>query len=338
MELLRATQQQAHDSASPCLALAATRALTHPMLDLQKRIGNRAVLRLLKPKTLQARLAMNQPGDVYEQESDGVADLVKSEAGSPVQRKCACGGAGPTQDALERMVSHRVEAHIGAGTPVTRIDFLAVSPCASIARNGSEETRIVTLQRQTDGSQFMIGGGTPSAPSIDEPTDGSQFMVGGASPEAKPEPPLPPETPLTPDPNPPGPAFCDEPPRPDTSVCIIRPDFGGGFCNVDPPTGDMLDPPECFPAESTPEPAFCDEPPRPGTSVCIIRPASGGGFCNVDPPTGDMLDPPECFPAESTPEPASSADAPRPGTSVGIIPPDFGGGFCTVAPGTGEQL
>ena len=149
MELLRATQQQAHYPSSPCLALAATRAWTHPMLDLQKRIGNRAVLRLLKPKALQATLAMNQPGEVYEQEADGVADLVKSEAGSPVQRKCACGGAGPAQDALERMVSHRVEAHIGAGTPVTRIDFLAASPCAAIARNGPEKTRIVTLQLQT---------------------------------------------------------------------------------------------------------------------------------------------------------------------------------------------
>jgi len=163
-------------------------------------------------------------------------------------------------------------------------------------------------------------------------------MVGGATPEAKPEPPLPPETPLTPDPNPPGPAFCDEPPRPDTSVCIIRPDFGGGFCNVDPPTGDMLDPPECFPAESTPEPAFCDEPPRPGTSVCIIRPEFGGGFCNVDPPTGDMLDPPECFPAESTPEPAFCDEPPRPGTSVCIIRPEFGGGFCNVDPRTGDML
>jgi hypothetical protein len=123
-----------------------------------------------------------------------------------------------------------------------------------------------------------------------------------------------------PDENAPEPAFCDEPPRPDTSVCIIRPEFGGGFCNVDPRTGDLRDPPECFPAEGAPEPAFCDEPPRPGTSVCIIRPEFGGGFCNVDPGTGDLRDPPECFPAEGEKQQPAAGGGCRDECNQGPIP------------------
>lgn len=45
---------------------------------------------------LQAKLTVNQPGDVYEQEADRVADQVMSVPAQQVQRRCACGGvAGP---------------------------------------------------------------------------------------------------------------------------------------------------------------------------------------------------------------------------------------------------
>jgi hypothetical protein len=47
------------------------RAPLHPILRLQQTIGNRAVQRLI-----QAKLKVSQPGDVYEQEADRVADLV----------------------------------------------------------------------------------------------------------------------------------------------------------------------------------------------------------------------------------------------------------------------
>jgi hypothetical protein len=100
-------------------------------------------------------------------------------------------------------------------------------------------------------------------------------------------------------------------------VCIIRPEFGGGFCNVDPRTGDVRNPDECFFAEDGPEPAFCDEPPRPGTSVCIIRREFGGGFCNVDPRTGDTV---ECFPGEGQKQQPAGAGDCRDECSQGPIP------------------
>jgi hypothetical protein len=49
---------------------------THPVLQLQRLIGNQAVGRLLNSFPIQAKLRINQPGDIYEREADHVADAV----------------------------------------------------------------------------------------------------------------------------------------------------------------------------------------------------------------------------------------------------------------------
>ncbi len=46
------------------------------ILHLQRRIGNQAVQRLFKSGVVQAKLRIGQPGDIYEQEADRVADQV----------------------------------------------------------------------------------------------------------------------------------------------------------------------------------------------------------------------------------------------------------------------
>ncbi len=48
----------------------------HPVLQLQGLIGNQAVGRLLGASRIQAKLRINQPGDIYEREADHVADAV----------------------------------------------------------------------------------------------------------------------------------------------------------------------------------------------------------------------------------------------------------------------
>lgn len=50
--------------------------LTHPVLRLQRAAGNRATGRWLDSRLVQAKLQINQPGDIYEQEADRVADAV----------------------------------------------------------------------------------------------------------------------------------------------------------------------------------------------------------------------------------------------------------------------
>jgi hypothetical protein len=71
------------------------------ILFLQRTAGNQAVQRLIKSRTLQAKLWIGQPGDKYEQEADRVANTVMRmpepqavPGGSPhIQRACLIGDA-----------------------------------------------------------------------------------------------------------------------------------------------------------------------------------------------------------------------------------------------------
>src|SRR5215469_9523016 len=87
--------------------------------------GNQAMQRALKPGVLQAKLTINQPGDVYEQEADRVAAQVMStpasegrrrvapgvhSSGGCVQRMCKeCEEEQKTAPTVQRMCSHCAE-------------------------------------------------------------------------------------------------------------------------------------------------------------------------------------------------------------------------------------
>lgn len=61
------------------------------ILFLQRTIGNQAIQRLIKSGAFQAKLRIGQPGDVYEQEADRVAEQVMRMPDiqpQSVQRKC----------------------------------------------------------------------------------------------------------------------------------------------------------------------------------------------------------------------------------------------------------
>jgi len=77
---------QQQRTATPPLA---TQARAHPILRLQQSIGNQAVQRLLRSRTIQARLNISQPGDAFEQEADRVAEKVMRMPAPAVQRSCA---------------------------------------------------------------------------------------------------------------------------------------------------------------------------------------------------------------------------------------------------------
>src|SRR5262245_24496196 len=75
----------------------------HPMVTLQRSIGNRAVQGLISSRRIQAKLSISTPGDHFEQEADRVADTVMRMSApgenvatsisqpqiSRIQRKCA---------------------------------------------------------------------------------------------------------------------------------------------------------------------------------------------------------------------------------------------------------
>ena len=56
------------------------------ILHLQRTIGNQAVQRLVKSGTLQAKLRIGQPGDIYEQEADRLAEQVMRMPEQPTWR------------------------------------------------------------------------------------------------------------------------------------------------------------------------------------------------------------------------------------------------------------
>lgn len=95
-------KSSAHLARQSRLAPAASHE-THPLLRLQRTIGNQAVMRLLQarannstrdhgptPGTIQPKLTVSAPGDIYEQEADRVSEQVMRMPEPQVQRACAC--------------------------------------------------------------------------------------------------------------------------------------------------------------------------------------------------------------------------------------------------------
>jgi hypothetical protein len=122
MELVREPGQQVDkfpSHALPSTVAVATRVYAHPILSLQRTIGNQAVQRLLKSRVLQAKLTVGRPDDIYEQEAEQVANQVVAVAPSPSQRTCACGGAGP--DECEACREKR-QASLASPVPLQRQD------------------------------------------------------------------------------------------------------------------------------------------------------------------------------------------------------------------------
>ncbi len=85
------------------------------------------------PVSLQTKLAVNTPGDIYEQEADRVSEQVMRAPGPQLQRACACGGGchqcqtTQTAQAPERVQTKRVQGGApgqGAAPPVVH-DVLA---------------------------------------------------------------------------------------------------------------------------------------------------------------------------------------------------------------------
>ncbi|MCA1706055.1 MAG: DUF4157 domain-containing protein [Actinobacteria bacterium] len=98
---------QPREAGSARLGALAGQAGLPPALKLQGMIGNRAVGQLTRDRTVQAKLAVGQPGDRYEREADGLADQIfgrrqtAGEASVTLRRSpggcdggCGCGSSG----------------------------------------------------------------------------------------------------------------------------------------------------------------------------------------------------------------------------------------------------
>ena len=96
---------------------------THPILQLQKTVGNRALEHLLRSRPIQAKLAISQPGDIFEQEADRIADHVMRMPDPTIQRTCsACESSGSTCSACKSekaaLVQRKTEQGSNGSGPV----------------------------------------------------------------------------------------------------------------------------------------------------------------------------------------------------------------------------
>ncbi|HIH86658.1 MAG TPA: hypothetical protein HA304_01990, partial [Methanosarcinales archaeon] len=117
------------------------------ILFLQRTAGNQAVSRLIKSGALQAKLRMGQPGDIYEQEADRVADAVMRMPEPGVQRQ-----VGPEEEEEEETLQAKPLAN--QITPLVQVqrqdepeeeeEMLQAKPLAN------QITPLVQVQRQDE--------------------------------------------------------------------------------------------------------------------------------------------------------------------------------------------
>lgn len=157
----------------------------YPIMQLQQKVGNQAVQRLLLSRQIQAQLIVGQPNDIYEQEADRVADHVmrmpdpiETEQGynnvlkqSPViQRLCPeCGEEEKSLQAKEMpdqspAVSNELESTInslrGGGQPLSAGDLSFFEP-----RFGQDFSRVrihtdteaANVARSINARAFTLG-------------------------------------------------------------------------------------------------------------------------------------------------------------------------------------
>jgi len=90
VQLAAKTSKTKENSASTTRKIESPQSISSPadqVLYLQRTIGNQAVQRLIKSGALHAKLKIGQPGDMYEQEADRVADEVMRMPEPQVQRQ-----------------------------------------------------------------------------------------------------------------------------------------------------------------------------------------------------------------------------------------------------------
>ena len=80
---------------------SSNQATAHPLLRLQRAVGNQAVQRLLNSGDIQTRLPVGQPGDRYEQEADRMAQQVVTSPSLPTLQRSAANSTNTNQSPLQ---------------------------------------------------------------------------------------------------------------------------------------------------------------------------------------------------------------------------------------------
>jgi hypothetical protein len=91
------------------------------ILRLQQTIGNQAVVELLRSSQVQPKLGVNQPGDMYEQEADRVADSIAAEVTPSGTVDSACLNGANFNEQLAPSLRTKLEGVLGCSLGRVRI-------------------------------------------------------------------------------------------------------------------------------------------------------------------------------------------------------------------------
>ena len=144
------------------------------ILYLQRTIGNQAVQRMVRSGALQAKLRIGQPGDVYEQEADRVADAVKwmpepqvqqqaeeeEEEEEPIQTEL--NGSiqqQPEEEEEEELVTPKVQEKLTMGSPGDVYEQEADQVAEAISTEGG----LSDLSNMTSVQQKLLSSLDPRA-------------------------------------------------------------------------------------------------------------------------------------------------------------------------------
>jgi len=112
------------------------------ILFLQRTVGNRAVERLLKSGLIQTKLTIGQPGDIYEQEADHVADTVMRMPEPTISRQ-VLGQPVPSQMVVAQRQTDRVDEDEELIAPKSKA-------CIPVAVREDDEEGEESVQRVCD--------------------------------------------------------------------------------------------------------------------------------------------------------------------------------------------
>ncbi len=134
-------QPQLEKHATALSEARSTTQLANLVLHLQRTYGNTYVQRLLNSTAIQAKLTVNAPNDIYEQEADRVAEKVVRAVNSPAQRQ-------EEEELLEAKpasdIQHQEEEELLEAKPASDIqrqeeEELEAKPTSDIQRQEEEE-------------------------------------------------------------------------------------------------------------------------------------------------------------------------------------------------------
>jgi len=164
------------------------------ILFLQRTVGNQAVQRLLRSGALQAKLRIGQPGDVYEQEADRMADAVMRMPEPGVQREVEPEEEEEEEEMLQAKsreyatseVPNDLESQINAiksgGRPLAESERAFFEPRfgADFSRvrvhtdtRAADSARAVNAQAYTVGRDMVFGAGQY----VPETTSGKRLLA-----------------------------------------------------------------------------------------------------------------------------------------------------------------